>query len=244
MDVDADRCQLGVSSFGLGAQRDHRRPTRTRTAQSNASIAFPISGASSSTPTRRPRAVAPDRRCMLTLTSLSADRPAPQPAGSAITFTATATGGASPYQVQVVDLRRCELDRRRGGRRAITGRGHQARPTPRLESACGCAMPAATLTRTTTRVRTAASHTRCQPLAESAPSTPLAPPSTPSGGVLTLTSIGADRVAPQPVGTPVTFTALAVGGAAPVSGQVVDSTTAPTGSCAAIGQPATPGRGR
>ena len=73
--------------------------------QSNLSIAFPISG---STPTPPPP---PPTGGVLTLVSLSADKPAPQPAGSAITFTATATGGASPYQYQVVDLRRYQLDR-------------------------------------------------------------------------------------------------------------------------------------
>ncbi len=64
--------------------------------QSTGSIAFPIAGAGSSTRAGAHRIVV--GWSVLTLTSISADRPAPQPAGSSITFTATASGGASPYQ--------------------------------------------------------------------------------------------------------------------------------------------------
>jgi N-acetylmuramoyl-L-alanine amidase len=178
--------------------------------QSNGSIAFPISGSSPSTPPPTP----PPTGGVLTLVSVTADKPAPQPAGSAITFTATASGGTSPYQYKwwIYD-----------GTSWISMQ--QWTTSNRWTWTPGSPNSAS---RVAVWVRNAGSTADAYDNAgsngsipypissgSSGPSTPPPPPSTPSGSVLTLTTISADRVAPQPVGTPVTFTASAQGGSAP-----------------------------
>lgn len=170
--------------------------------QSNASIAFPINAAS-----QNPPAPSPPSGGVLTLTALSADRPAPQPAGSSITFTASATGGQSPYQYKwwVFD----------GTNYVVMREWTSSNTWTWTPSAANSAA------RVAVWVRNAGSSVDSYDNASSNGSIPYpissgsAPPSTPPSGVLTLTSISADRVAPQPVGSSVTFTASATGGSSP-----------------------------
>ena len=167
--------------------------------QSNGSIAFPIASPSSSTPSP-----APSPGGVLTLTSISADRPAPQPTGSTITFTANATGGVGPYQYKWWTYD--------GANWTITQQWSTSNRWTWTPSAANSAY------RVAVWVRNAGSSADAYDNSGSNGSIPYpisGGSSAPSGGVLTLSSISADRVAPQPVGTSVTFTALATGGIAP-----------------------------
>ena len=177
--------------------------------QSGSSIAFPISGPSSSTSSQEPNASSSGG--VLTLTSISADRPAPQPAGSSITFTATASGGASPYQYKwwIYD----------GANWITTQQWATSNRWTWTPSAGNSAYRVAVWVRNAGSSgdvydNSGSNGSIAYPISRTSPST-LPSSTTPSGGVLTLTGIGADRVAPQPVGSSVTFTALATGGAAP-----------------------------
>jgi hypothetical protein len=182
-------------------------------AQSNVSIAFPVVQGSGSSPSTPPPSTPSGGA--LTLTSLSADRPAPQPAGSSITFTAAASGGASPYQYKwwIYD----------GSNWIVTRQWTSSNTWTWTPTGANSAARVAVWVRNAGSTADAYDNANSNgsipyPVSSaSSPSTPSTPstPSVPSGGPLTLTAFGADRVAPQPLGTAVTFTANATGGSAP-----------------------------
>jgi hypothetical protein len=137
----------------------------------------------------------------LTLTSLTANQTAPQPVGAAITFTATASGGTSPYQFKwwVFD----------GGSWTMmqnwsTSNTWTWTPTKLNRDA-----------RVGVWVRSAGSTTDAYDNPASNGSMPFAITNAQQSAPLVVSSLTANRTAPQPVGTAVTFTAAASGGTTP-----------------------------
>jgi hypothetical protein len=177
--------------------------------QSSGIINFPIGGTSQAPPPATPSST--PSAGPLTLTSLAADRPAPQPAGSSITFTAAASGGASPYQYKwwIYD----------GANWIIAQQWTTSNRWTWTPSAGNSSYRVAVWVRnagssTDVYDNSGSSGSLAYPISAASTSSPT-PSTTTSGGVLTLTSIGGDRVAPQPAGTSIVFTASATGGSSP-----------------------------
>jgi hypothetical protein len=130
----------------------------------------------------------------LSITSLTSSRTSPQPVGTAITFTVAATGGRSPYQYKWylyngsawVLLRDWSTYSTQTWTPTQTGSAYQI----------------------SVWVRDSASTSVNKAI-------PFTISSTSSTTSLTLASLTANRVSPQPVGTAITFTATASGGRSP-----------------------------
>ena len=139
----------------------------------------------------------------LAVTSLTADRTAPQAPGTTITFTANATGGTGPYQYKwwLFDGRDWYLAQQWTTSNRWTW-------TP---------LNANSAARVGVWVRNAGSTADIYDNPSANVSIPFAISSTSSvsSAPLTLTSISANRAAPQPVGTSIVFTASATGGTSP-----------------------------
>jgi hypothetical protein len=172
--------------------------------QSVASIPFPITGSGSSTPSAPTGGV-------LTLTSLSADRPAPQPAGTVVTFTATAIGGTSPYQYKwlIYDGGGWYV----GQQWTSSNRWTWTLPSPAAGAQVAVWVRNANSTADAYDNPNSSGSIAYPITAGSGSSSP--PPTAPSVGPLTLTGLSADRPAPQPAGSSITFTASATGGIGP-----------------------------
>ncbi|MGE5850384.1 MAG: hypothetical protein ACM362_09680, partial [Candidatus Methylomirabilota bacterium] len=129
-----------------------------------------------------------------TLTGLTADKTAPQPVGTPITFTASASGGITPLSFRwwVYDGTTWSLLRDWAPDNTYTWTPSVVNPNYRVG----------------VWVRSAGATTD---VAESALSIPFATVS----NTATLTSLSADKTAPQPAGTPITFSAIASGGQTP-----------------------------
>jgi hypothetical protein len=135
----------------------------------------------------------------LSITGLTANRAAPQPAGTPITFNAGVTGGTAPQQFKWLLFDGNNTSVVRGWSTSNTWTW-----TPTTANAAY---------QVTVWARSASSTTDAAENANSARSLPFAIGN--PAGTLTLTGLTANLNAPQPVGTPVTFTATATGGSAP-----------------------------
>jgi N-acetylmuramoyl-L-alanine amidase len=135
----------------------------------------------------------------LALTGLTANLASPQATGSPITFAAAATGGTAPYQYKWLVTS--------GGTTTVlrawaTGNTYTWTPT-------------ATGTYQISVWVRSASNTNDAPENANSSGSFSFTITTPSAGPLTLNGLTSNLSAPQPVGTPVTFTAAASGGTAP-----------------------------
>ncbi len=152
----------------------------------NGSIAFGITGGQ--TPAQ------------LAVTSLTANRTSPQPVGTPITLTASVSGGTAPQQFKWMLFDGSNTSVVQGWSTSNTWTW-----TPTTANAAY---------QVTVWARNAASTTDAAENANSTRSLPFAISAT-SQGPLTLTGLTANLPAPQPAGTPITFSATVSGGVAP-----------------------------
>ena len=136
----------------------------------------------------------------LAVTSLTANRTSPQPVGTPITFTASVSGGTAPQQFKWMLFDGSNTSVVQGWSTSNTWTW-----TPTTANAAY---------QVTVWARNAASTTDAAENANSTRSLPFAINAT-SQGPLTLTSLTANLPAPQPAGTPITFSATVSGGVAP-----------------------------
>ena len=136
----------------------------------------------------------------LAVTSLTANRTSPQPVGTPITLTASVSGGTAPQQFKWMLFDGSNTSVVQGWSTSNTWTW-----TPTTANAAY---------QVTVWARSAASTTDAAENANSTRSLPFAINAT-SQGPLTLTGLTANLPAPQPAGTPITFTATVSGGVAP-----------------------------
>lgn len=225
--------------IGVWARNGNSSTDAYANAQSNVSIAFPISGASSSSGSSGSgsgtsgsgsgtsgsgsgtsgsgsgTSGSSTSTAPLTLTSLTADRPAPQPAGSAITFTAIATGAGSPYQYKwfIYNGSSWVVTQTWTSSNQWTWRPNSA------DSGARVAVWVRKASSTADAYDNANSNVSIPyPIsapATSAPAPPPPPTTTTTSTPLRLTRISSSRSAPSPVGAGVQFTASVSGGVGP-----------------------------
>jgi large repetitive protein len=135
----------------------------------------------------------------LALTGLTSDRTSPQAAGTAITFTAVATGGRSPYQYKWwlfdgttwIVLQDWSANAVRTWTPTQAGSGYQI----------------GVWVRDSTMTSNIGTYVRSMPFTISGKAAALS--------ALSVTGLNANRVSPQPAGTPIRFTASVSGGSSP-----------------------------
>ncbi len=151
----------------------------------------------------------------LRVTALTTDRPAPQPAGTAVTFTAVATGGTAPYQYQwFVFTDDWRVVRAWTTTPTFTWTPTTASPTYRVAvwaRNAGSTVDA----RDNDQASSAVAFPITAVAGGSSGASSAGSGTSSTTGPLRVTSLGANRVAPQAVGTPITFTAAATGGVGP-----------------------------
>jgi hypothetical protein len=194
--------------------------------QSNGSIAFPIttgsssssSGSSSPPPTSQPSTPSSGP---LTLTGITPNRTAPQSPGTTITFTATGTGGSSPYQYKwwVFDGATWYAMTNWTTNNAWSWTPGSVNESYRvavwMRNAGSTADAYANANSNASIAYPIAAGVQAQPPTAPAPPPASPPPPTQPSTPLALTSLTANRTAPRPVGSSVTFTATASGGTGP-----------------------------
>lgn len=173
-------------------------------AEMTSSMDFPITSGTGTTSPPPP----PSGTGRLTAVTLSANKPAPQPAGTLITFSAVPTGGASPHQYKWLMhdglVWRVVSDWTTTS--SFSWTPASANPGYRFGvwvRSAGNTADAAEVTASADYPITAAS------------SPPAPPPPSTTAPKLTVVTIGANKAAPQPLGTTITFTATPNGGATP-----------------------------
>ena len=196
--------RLGVWVRGAGNTVDAGEATM--------SIDFPVSAPTTSTPTPPPPTTTTAAK--LSAVALSANRPAPQPANTTITFTATPNGGATPQQYKWL--------LHNGAAWQVISDWTTSNTFNWTPSAANAAYRFGVWVRSAGNTVDAGEATASIdfPIGGSAPGAPPPPPPPPSSTTttakLSAVTLGADKIAPQPVGTTIQFTAVANGGAAPL----------------------------
>ena len=151
----------------------------------------------------------------LRVTAITTDRPAPQPAGTAVTFTAVATGGTAPYQYQwFIFTDDWRVVRAWTTTPTFTWTPTTASPTYRVAvwaRNAGSSIDA----RDNDQASSAVAFPITAVAGGSSGASSAGSGTSSTTGPLRVTSLGANRVAPQAVGTPITFTAAATGGVGP-----------------------------
>jgi hypothetical protein len=169
---------------------------------------FPVTAATTTAPPPPPPASPSSGP--LTAVSLTANKPAPQPANTTITFSAAPTGGAAPHQYKwlvhngtswaaVADWSTTST---------FNWTPTAANPAHRVGIWVKSAGVAGDVPQVTNSVDFAITAATTAP--------PPPPPTTTTGARLTAVIVGANKIAPQPAGSTVTFTATPNGGVAPL----------------------------
>jgi N-acetylmuramoyl-L-alanine amidase len=180
-------------------------------ANSNGSIAFPVTTAGVSQPPP-PSSPTPSSAAPLTLTAITPNMSAPQPVGTAVTFVASATGGTAPYQYKWWTYD--------GGNWMVMTNWSTSNSWTWTPGSVASGSRVGVWVRSADSTADRYDNDRANgsiPFAISpggSASSPAPAPQPPSG-LLVLTAISADRVAPMPVGNTVRFTASIAGGSTP-----------------------------
>lgn len=180
------------------------------TPQVTNSMDFPVSAGAAAPPPPTTTTTSTGR---LTAVSLTADKPAPQPAGTSITFTSVPTGGATPHQYKWLlhnGLGWSPLTAwTTSNAFTWTPPSNANNPAYRI----GVWVRSAGLTADTPEMSMSMDYPITA--AVTLPPPPPPPTTTTTSGTLTAVSLTANKVAPQPAGTTVTFSAAPNGGVAP-----------------------------
>ena len=166
-----------------------------------------------------PTTTAPPPTSKATAVSISANRVAPQPAGTTITWTATPTGGVAPHQYQWwiydgVAWKETSWSTSNTYAWTPTLASQYARVSVWVRSAGSTASIYEASTEQYFAVTAATALPPPPPPPTTAPPPPPPATTTPTAKVSSV-SLATNLAAPQPAGTPVTWTATPTGGAAP-----------------------------
>ena len=193
--------RLGVWVRGAGNMVDAGEATM--------SIDFPISAPVSGTPTPPPTPT--PTAAKLSAVALTANQPAPQPANTTIIFTATPNGGATPQQYKWL--------LHNGAAWQVISDWSTSNTFNWTPSAANAAYRFGVWVRSAGNSVDAGEATASIDFPVSASSSSAPPPPPPSSSTaskLAAVTLGADKIAPQPVGTTILFTAVPNGGATPL----------------------------
>jgi hypothetical protein len=168
-----------------------------------ASIDYAITAATSTAPAPAPTPTTSTRLLAVTLT---ANKVAPQPQNTTITFTAAPNGGATPHQYKWLV--------HNGVQWSVIAEWSTSNTFNWTPTAWNAAYRFGVWVRSAGNTFDAGEVTASIDFAISAAATP-PPPTTTTVARLTAVSLGANKVAPQPLGSTINFTAIPNGGAAP-----------------------------
>ena len=173
-----------------------------------ASMDYPITAGTSSSTTTPPPTTTPTAK--LSAVTISTSKPAPQPANTTITFTATPNGGAAPQQYKWLV--------HNGAQWSAIGDWSTANTFNWTPTAANTAYRFGVWVRSAGNTVDAGEATASIDYPISAATTSTTPPptsTTTTSSRLLAVSMTANKVAPQPANTTITFTATPNGGATP-----------------------------
>jgi len=174
-------------------------------ADATTSIDFPISGVNQPAPAP----TSPTSSARLTATTLTPSKPAPQPAGTSITFTAVPNGGASPQQYKWL--------MHDGAAWRVVGDWTTSNAFTWTPAAANSQYRFGVWVRSAGNTVDAGEATMSvdYPISGTATTTAAPPPPSGTAARLTAVTLSANKAAPQPQNTTITFTATPNGGATP-----------------------------
>ena len=176
------------------------------------SVDFPITAAlAAPVPAPAPPPTGTTTTGRLTSVSLTANKTAPQPAATTVTFTATPTGGATPHQYKW--LVHNGLQWSVASEWSTINTFNWTPATSNAGYRVGVWVRSAGLTADAPEMSNSVDFAISAALAAPAPEPAPAPSGT--AAQLTAVTIGANKIAPQPAGTTIMFSATPNGGAAP-----------------------------